>query len=556
MNSINLLSILLVCSPLAAASCGTILGLEPGEKRADGGRGGADGGGGSGGQAASGGADGGGPTCEPGASDPCYDGPAETEGVGVCKAGARTCKDDGRGFGPCEGEVTPAVEACKEALGTDENCNGYRCSEAIWGHSFGDAGYQLGEQVAADADRNVVLIGSFEGSVDFGGGARTSAGLKDVFVAKYRPDGGHLWSKRFGSAENQLGNGVAVDPDGGVLLTGSFDGAIDFGGGLMLSSGQNDVFIAKLSPAGDLLWQKRLGDGLKQDGKAVAAGADGDVLACGSFLGAMDFGAGAVISAGDYDAYVVSFDRDGKLRWSARLGDAAAQYCEGLAAAADGSVTITGSFKGTVTFGGQTLTSVSDLDSYVATLDKDGSPLWAVALAGPGAQQARSVAIGPDGGPVVAGYMSGVMNAGGATLSNAGAADAFVVKLSSKGDYVWGHSYGDAGNQFADDVAVDAQGDVFVAGYFGGKIDLGGGLLGAVGAGTDDMFVAKLERAAGEHVWSRRLGDVMDQYARSVAVSPAGDLYVSGHINGAVDLGGGIVKSQGNFDVFLARLEP
>jgi hypothetical protein len=48
--------------------------------------------------------------CEPGQVQPCYSGPDGTEGVGLCRAGGRTCLADGSGFGACQGEVTPAGE--------------------------------------------------------------------------------------------------------------------------------------------------------------------------------------------------------------------------------------------------------------------------------------------------------------------------------------------------------------------------------------------------------------------------------------------------------------
>src|SRR5690606_34367855 len=63
-----------------------------------------------------------GAVCEPGATESCYSGPEGTLDVGVCVAGTRTCDDEGAGFGPCEGEVTPTAELC--GTPADENCLG------------------------------------------------------------------------------------------------------------------------------------------------------------------------------------------------------------------------------------------------------------------------------------------------------------------------------------------------------------------------------------------------------------------------------------------------
>ena len=50
-----------------------------------------------------------------------------------------------------------------------------------------------------DAAGNVVVVGSFQNVVDFGGVGLVSAGGYDIFVAKYNANGVHQWSKRFGS---------------------------------------------------------------------------------------------------------------------------------------------------------------------------------------------------------------------------------------------------------------------------------------------------------------------------------------------------------------------
>jgi hypothetical protein len=65
---------------------------------------------------------GGGKACQPGETKACYTGPAGTEGVGVCVGGTATCAEDGAGFGPCVGEVTPVPETCDTPI--DDDCNG------------------------------------------------------------------------------------------------------------------------------------------------------------------------------------------------------------------------------------------------------------------------------------------------------------------------------------------------------------------------------------------------------------------------------------------------
>ena len=94
----------------------------------------------------------------------------------------------------------------------------------------------------------MLVTGFFEATVDFGGGGLTSAGLGDIFVAKYDAAGNHLWSKRFGGPSGGYGYSVTVDSANHVFVTGGFVGTVDFGGGGLTSAGQSDIFVAKLLP--------------------------------------------------------------------------------------------------------------------------------------------------------------------------------------------------------------------------------------------------------------------------------------------------------------------
>jgi hypothetical protein len=71
---------------------------------------------------ASAGGDGGGRACEPDDQEACYSGPPGTLNRGACRAGVRTCDAEGTGYGPCEGEVSPAPDRCDTA--EDEDCDG------------------------------------------------------------------------------------------------------------------------------------------------------------------------------------------------------------------------------------------------------------------------------------------------------------------------------------------------------------------------------------------------------------------------------------------------
>jgi len=542
---VNLASI--AAAGLGATGCNAILGLEPGEKgeitRGAGGDGGAGGAGGAGGGGETIGA------CEPRSIAACYTGPEETENVGVCKGGQKVCNDDGLGYGECTGEVLP-VAACGSTA--DENCNGHLRSEWMWAESFGDSGYQFTRAVAVDTSGNAVVVGSFAGSVDFGGGSLTSEGGNDVFVAKLGPKGEHLWSKRFGNWNEQVGFGVAVDSDGNILLTGMFDGSIDLGGDTLTSAGTKDVFLAKLNRDGGHIWSKKFGDGTNQIGQSVAVDAHGNVALCGSFEGTLNFGSGELTSGGKTDIFVATFDATGKRRWDKRFGDTSAQECNSVAMDADGNVAITGSFTGWVNFGKGQLQSAGGLDVFLAKFGSDGAVLWGHGFGTVTEQSGQSVAMSPDGGVVVGGYFSGSINLGGGALTDPGTSNIFLAKFDSAGTHAWSRAYGDAEAQILESVAVDGCGDVLATGYFSGVVDFGGGAL--TSKGLDDLFVVKLG-PKGDHVWSRSFGDAAGQYGTAIAVGPGGHGYVAGQFEGTIDMGG-VLETKGGYDALLSRFEP
>jgi uncharacterized protein (AIM24 family) len=164
----------------------------------------------------------------------------------------------------------------------------------VWSKRFGGTGQdETVDGVAVDGSGNVVVTGRFQGSVNFGGAGLTSAGGQDVFLAKYSSSGTHLWSKRFGGTLGDRGNSVAVDGNGNVVVTGTFSGSIDFGGGALTSSGTQDLFLAKFSGTGGHLWSKRFGGSSSYDvGTGVAVDDSDNVLVTGCFMGTADFGKG------------------------------------------------------------------------------------------------------------------------------------------------------------------------------------------------------------------------------------------------------------------------
>jgi hypothetical protein len=211
---------------------------------------------------------------------------------------------------------------------------GGRYADAIW-------------RVAVDAAGNIIVQGLFADVADWGGGPLKAGGGSDndVVLAKYDRNGTHLWSKRFGSAFNEVAGGLAVDPAGFITMTGSFDQKIDFGNGEAVVAGESDIFVARFAPTGELVWSRTYGGDREDIGFGVAADANGNVVVAGWFEHTVDFGGGAKASFGNRDAFVLKLDAAGRHVWSTSFGDRDHDQARAVALDRDGRPVIAGIFR-------------------------------------------------------------------------------------------------------------------------------------------------------------------------------------------------------------------
>ena len=226
------------------------------------------------------------------------------------------------------------------------------------------------------------------------------------------------------------------------------------------------------------------------------------------------------------------------------------------AANSAGEVYVAGYFSGTMTLGGTTLASVGSHDIFIAKWSRTtGSFRWAQRAGGTGDDRATGLATS---GATV--YMTGTFSSptadfGPVTLTNAGAQDAFVAKLSDaggNGSYVWTQQIGGMGDDTAEAVALSGP-NLYVAGSFSNQVNFGATPL--TSAGLTDVFVAKLTDTgnSASFLWSLRAGGGSYDNATAVAVNGtnvyvAGDFYISAYF-GTINLNG-----AGNADVFVAKL--
>ncbi|MBL8742598.1 MAG: hypothetical protein JNK04_15935, partial [Myxococcales bacterium] len=209
-----------------------------------------------------------------------------------------------------------------------------------------------------------------------------------------------------------------------------------------------------------------------------------------------------------------------------------------------GDVLLTGFFTNTTNAGGTDLVSAGSTDILVARLDDTGAHAWSKRFGDASDQLARDVASSPTGDVVISGDIFGSTDFGGGALT-ANGRDAFLVKLDNAGNHVWSKRFGDGSEQTLNAVGVAPNGDVIAAGDFAGTEDFGGGPL--TSAGSSDVAVVRLD-AAGNHIWSKRFGDGNEQRVTAIAVDADGNTWLTGYfVGGGLDFGGGPLTYSGTY---------
>lgn len=492
--------------------------------------------------------------CFPLAAVPCYDGPEETEGVGVCRGGQRMCAPDGKSYGECVGQVVPTPENCVSV--EDEDCDeqSVACTgETVWARAMGGTNFDTAVAVAVDPSKNVIVTGFYRGTASFGGQSATSVGDGDIFVAKYSSTGGFLWSRSFGGPEMDVGLAVATDADGYIFVAGSYRNTINFGYGPFKSGGGDDLFIVKLDPLGNVVYAKHFGEDGDQYPSGIALAPDGGLVVVGGFTGSVGFDPGAptLTSAGSYDIFVAKFDRDCRYEWGHQYGDVNQQAAGGVATSANGRVIVVGQASGTFNVGAFELKN-SGYDVFAAGFTSDGGSLYARSFGDFAEQGAYGVAADPQGGAIVAGDFQGKLMFD--KELSADAFDSFVVSLSPSGDPLWSRSLGGAGDQKARGVARDPFGDILVTGTSFTSLAFDTGPLASV---TRDVFVAKL-KPSGEGVWARLIGDDLswEQYGLDIAADAEGSVLIVGEFDSGMSFDIPPILSAGSRDAFIAKLSP
>ena len=160
-------------------------------------------------------------------------------------------------------------------------------AQVNWVKRAGGANTDLANGLWASPQKNLYVTGSFSLQAKFHKTEITGKGGGDVYVAAYNPDGIPLWIKSYGGKLDDFATAITGDPEGNLYITGVFTDTAQFEKETLITKGA-DVFVAKISPKGNLIWVNKLetsGTALPQ---AIAVTDQGGVYIGGLYSGPYD----------------------------------------------------------------------------------------------------------------------------------------------------------------------------------------------------------------------------------------------------------------------------
>jgi hypothetical protein len=308
----------------------------------------------------------------------------------------------------------------------------------IWATRLGG-----GKRITVDSFGFCYITGTFEGTKNFGSFQITSFGQYDMFVAKYDPNGNCLWANHAGSSTNDHGMNISIDVKGYSYIFGDFSGTAIFDTIQLTGSG---VYIAKYDSYGKCLWAEHVGDSNSGMSQGITVDANGNIYITGSsfggflakynsngnliwikqpgyvigysvsvdtignsytagyFQGTVLFGSIQLISHASSDIFIVKYDSSGNCLWAKQAGGISGNNSYSIATDINGNSFITGTYTGAAIFDTNKLTGYGNTDIFIAKYDPNGNCLWAKQAGSKYMDQGWGISAGAYGGVFVTGF--------------------------------------------------------------------------------------------------------------------------------------------------------
>jgi hypothetical protein len=401
-----------------------------------------------------------------------------------------------------------------------------------WGYAL-TGGLSYSKDITTDANGNVFVLGTFNGSTDFDPSANdfilTSAvSTEEVFLAKYNANGVFLWAKTFGPKASYFVDNnypsvfptVETDASGNVYLAGSFRGTVDFDPSATVfnvsSSASNDfdAFVLKLDATGSFVWHRRIaGSGTTWLKDFKIRGTTLYILTDFTGVNAFDPAGTEISVAGE--AAVVRWNTSGNYLSVSFIDATYSLRSNNIEVSAQGDMYVDGYFSGMIYDGvnpqvGSGVNSVGAEDIFVlkfsSTATMSSSPFWVKTIGNNASNKPACFTIDNNQNLILGiSFSTGTidLDPGTAVVNytlSAGNTSVFV-KLSSSGDYVWSNQLEstNGGTSYPFDIQTDSDNNIYALGFVmvNSTVDYDFGATNQLITTSRERYVLKMNENAG-----------------------------------------------------------
>ncbi len=439
---------------------------------------------------------------------------------------------------------------------------------------FSETGNYGQTPIISDAYGNTYVISKFTaGTATFGSFTFSTSNASNIVVAKYNSAGYCLWAKTFGADYGTQGNAIALDASGYVYTTGQFQGvsgtSYPFGSGSITGTGRTEGFILKYDDMGNEIWARQTtgGTGINFI-NGLYTDASGNCYVTGQ-AGSTGVTFGSTAPLTGAGMFAAKYNNSGTALWATSITSRPEAMGLSIDVDATGNAFIGGWMQGTETIstvsGPVTLTEIGWRDALVTKLDPSGVCQWVKQYGGPNTTLtardmqgiARLIKVTNAGEIYIAGEFGISLTLGSIVLNRSASAPrqtAFVAKLDNNGDPIWAkQALNDDYISYCYGMAMNATGDIYLAGKHQGPMDFGGQHFS--GAGLNG-FVAKFD-ATGNCNWGTSVGSGYadgDPTFTGITLDNSENVYVAGFVDRTVAFGCASATSPSSYNAFTAKL--
>ena len=336
-----------------------------------------------------------------------------------------------------------------------------------------------------------------------------------------------------------------------------------YGGGI------DDAILVKFDAAGQRLWSTYMGGTLHDIAQGITVDSNGDVLITGhteSTGSISTVGTYATVYSLNYDVFVTKFNTNGVRQWGTYFGDTGADEAYAITTDGTNNIYVTGFTMSA--FGISAGTSFQNTiggaqDAFIAKLDGAGTNvIWGTYYGGVGDDKGTAIKCDVSTGNI---YIGGnttssvnIASAGAYQSAIASADDAFMTAFTSTGNRLWGTYYGGNDVDYINSLVLDANKNILVGGQTlsTNAMSSANAYQSTIGSPSFyDGFFARFG-SNGQRKQATYYGGPDNESGTGVCIDNAGKIYLSGETSSTVSIstpGSHMPNYAGSSDAFLAK---